>query len=96
MVFAKNAKSAKIGLRYDHREFIHVSSNFHRVVQSAVTNEFNTVRTYLIPNVFAPIEVLYEMSSIKIFSYFSLYNFLSNKISLKSISLSQNLIISSK
>ena len=34
----KTQNSAKIGLRYDHREFIHISSHFRRVVQSAVTN----------------------------------------------------------
>ena len=41
---SETQNSAKIGLRYDHYEFIHISSNFRRVVQSAVTNEFNTVR----------------------------------------------------
>ena len=40
----KTQNSAKIGLRYDHREFIHISSNFRRLVQFAVANEFNTVR----------------------------------------------------
>ena len=50
----------------------------------------------LIRNGFAPIEVLYEMLQIKIFLLFSLSNFSSNKMLLKSISVFQNLIISSK
>ena len=50
----------------------------------------------LIRNGFAPIEVLYEMSQIKIFLLFYLSNFSSNKMLLKSISVFQNLIISSK
>ena len=42
--------SAKIGLRYDHREFIHISINFRRVVQSAVTNEFIRIAIWLFIN----------------------------------------------
>ena len=54
-----------------------------------------SILSNLIRKCFAPFEVLYEMSKIKILLNI-LYDFSSNKIYLNLISLSQNLIISSK